>query len=136
MVSAVEHDFYVTLVAFLATAEVLIFVFHAQDANIYRKDQQEIAQILLGRIHHHFVHVAARGQLYLPFHYALDGFVLGVRPVYGWVSLQRSDQIITVVLGFTQHGDMSGVQHVERAEGDANLLAFAFETFDVIEYHL
>jgi hypothetical protein len=41
-----------------------------------------------------------------------------------------------MILGLTQHGHMASMQHVECAEGDANAFAFAFELFDVIEYHM
>ena len=40
-----------------------------------------------------------------------------------------------MILGFAQHGNVPGVQHVKGAEGDANLFAIGMQLFDVVEYH-
>lgn len=135
MIAAVEHDLYRALGTFRPAAKVLAFIFHAQDPDIHWQDQEKIHQILLGMIYYHFVHIPAGSQLYLSFHYRLYRPVLGIRPVYGGISLESTDEIIAMIFCLTQHGDMSGMQHVKGAEGDADTLAFGLEALDVIEYH-
>jgi hypothetical protein len=40
-----------------------------------------------------------------------------------------------MVLGFGQHSNVTGMQHIKGTECDANLLAVFFEFTNMIEYH-
>jgi hypothetical protein len=135
MVASIEDDIYATMLTFVTAAEVPSFVLYTQDANIQWQDQQEIHEILFSLVYYHFVHITASRQLDLPLHDALHRPIFGIGTIYGGIGLQATDEIIAVVLGFAQHGDMTSMQHVKGAEGYTNAFALAFEFFDVIEYH-
>ena len=61
--------------------------------------------------------------------------ILSLRPIDSWVRLEPADEIVTVILGFREHSNVPGVEHIESGECDANSFAFRLELFDVIEYH-
>ena len=58
-----------------------------------------------------------------------------MRTIHSGIGLESRYQVITVIAGFGQHGYVSSMEQIKRAERDSYALALAFECFDVIEYH-
>jgi len=135
VVSTIENDFYLPLMAFLSTAEILSLIFYTQHTHIYGQDQQEIAEILFGLVYHHFIHITAGSQLYLALHDALHRMIFYAGAIDGGISLQPCDQIVAVIFGFRSHGDVASMQEIKGTECYADAFAFVFEPAHMVKYH-
>jgi hypothetical protein len=73
--------------------------------------------------------------LYLSLYDALHRFVFGIWSIDSGICLQGSDEIITMILGFCQHGYMTRMKKVKGTECNADPFSVGLEIFYFIEYH-
>jgi hypothetical protein len=110
VISGIEDDVDAAMFTFISATEMLALVLYPQHTHVQGQYQEQVHEILFGLIYHHFINIAASSQLYLSFHDALHRWIFNARSVYSGISLQASDEILTVILGFGQHGDVAGME--------------------------
>jgi hypothetical protein len=113
MISTIEHNFDTAVIAFVVTRKVFVFVFYPKYTNVDWEDQQKVTEILFGLVHNNFINVTACRKLYLSLHNTLYRTILSLRPIDSWVRLEPTDEVVTVIFGFREHGNVACVEHVK-----------------------
>ena len=105
-------DIDVTALADVPTREVLVAILFTKDPNIDREQFQNVLEVSFGLVYNNLVHIADSRELDIALNDCLDGCVLGIWAVDRRIELKPTDEVVAVILAFTEHHDVPRVKKI------------------------